>query len=101
MLCRPGGFRTDKLWVERYCYPARNLVLQREQIASVAVKPLRPEMRIGLGIDQLGVDADLFPRPTDASFEYVAHAQFAADLLCVHLLVPVRERGISRDHKHI
>jgi hypothetical protein len=33
--------------------PARNLVLQGEQIAHVTVEPLRPQMRVGLGIDQL------------------------------------------------
>jgi len=44
--------------------PAGDLVLQSEQIASVAVEPLRPEMRVGRGIDQLGADADLLTLPS-------------------------------------
>ena len=58
-------------------------------------------MRIGLGIDQLGIDADLVARPPDASFEQVAHAKLAADLLRVDWFVPVSERGIARDYEAI
>jgi hypothetical protein len=50
-------------------------------------KPLGPEMRVGLGIDQLDVDADLVARSTDAPFEHIADAQLAADLLRVDRLV--------------
>jgi hypothetical protein len=59
MLGRPGGLRRDELDAERICEPARDLVLQSEQIARLAVEPFRPEMRVGRGIDQLGADADL------------------------------------------
>ena len=52
------GLRADEFEVEGGCYAARNFILKREQIARVAVEALRPEMRIGLGVDQLGVDAD-------------------------------------------
>jgi hypothetical protein len=48
-------------------------------------------MRIGLGVDQLGIDADLIARPTDASFKHVADAQLAADLLRIGRLVPIGE----------
>ena len=101
MLGRPGGLRADQLEVERDRDPARDLVLQSEQIARVAVEPLGPEMRVGLGIDQLGVDADLVARPPDAPFQHIAHAQLAADLLRVDRLVLIGERGIARDHEHI
>ena len=50
--------------------PAGDLALKSEQIASVAVEPLRPEMRVGRGIDQLGADADLATGPPDAAFEH-------------------------------
>jgi len=56
-------------------------------------------VRVGLGVDQLGVDPDLVGRPPHAAFEHIAHAQFAADLLCVDRLVPVGKRGVARDHK--
>ena len=62
MLGRPGGLRRDQLDAERAREPARDLVLQREQICGVAVEPLRPEMRIARGIDQLGANAELVAR---------------------------------------
>ena len=101
MLGRPGGLGGDQLDAERVREPARDLILQSEQIARVAVEPLGPKMRIGRGTDQLGVDAELVAGPPDAPFEHIAHAQLAANLLRVDGLVPVRERGIPRDHEHI
>ena len=59
MLGRPGGFHSGKLKVKRNSNSVRDLVLKREQIARVIVEPLGPEMGVGLGVDQLGVDADL------------------------------------------
>ena len=59
MLGRPGSLRSDQLDAERVRDLARYLVLQGEQIAGVASEPLRPEMRVSGGIDQLGVDAEL------------------------------------------
>src|ERR1700737_2138350 len=58
-------------------------------------------MRVGRGIDQLGVDAEVVARSPNAPFEHIAYAQLAADLLRVDPLVPVRERGIARDYEHI
>jgi hypothetical protein len=55
--------------------------LQSEEIAGAAVEPFRPEMRVSRGIDQLDADANLVARPTDASFEDIAHPELAADLL--------------------
>jgi hypothetical protein len=92
MFGRPGGFRGDQFKVECNRDPARNLVLQGEQIARVAVEALRPEMRIGLGVDQLGVHADPVVSPPDAAFQYVAHTKLAPDLPCVDPFVPVGER---------
>jgi len=87
--------------VERDGDPTRDFVLQGEQIARVAVEALGPQMRVCGSTDQLRVDSDLIARSPDASFQHVAHPQLAADLLCVDRLVPVRERGIPRDHEHI
>jgi len=101
MLGRPGGLRTEKFEVERDCDPARDLVLQGEQTAHVAIEPLRPQMRISLGIDQLGVYADLAPRSPDAPFQHIAYTQLTANLLGVDGLVPVGERGIARNHETV
>src|ERR1700730_17343144 len=100
MIGRPSSLRCDQLNVERNGDPARDLVLQREQIARVAVETLSPQMSVGLGIDQLRVDADLVTRPTDASFEDITHAQLAPDLLHFYRLVPIGERGIARGYEH-
>jgi len=83
MLRWAGSFRGDQVEIECNRDPARNLVLQGEQLARLAIKPLRPEMCVGLGVDQLGVDADLIARPADAAFEYIAHTQLAPNLLGV------------------
>src|SRR6516165_5064362 len=68
ILCRSGGLRGDQFKIERESDPPRDIVLQCEQVAHVAVEPLGPEMRVGLSIDQLSVDADPAPRPPDATF---------------------------------
>ena len=75
MLGRLGGRSSDQLDAQRVREPARDLVLQSEQIDRVAVEPLCPEMRVARGADQLGVDADLGALPPDAPFEHIAHAQ--------------------------
>ena len=54
---RPDGLPADQLQVERDGDPARDLVLQREQIARVAIESLGPQMCVRLGVDQLGSDA--------------------------------------------
>jgi hypothetical protein len=42
MIGRACGFRADQLEVQRDGDPARDLVLQGEQMADVAVEPLGP-----------------------------------------------------------
>ena len=79
--------------------PAGDLVLHSEQIGGVAVEPLRPEMGVGCRIDQLSADPDLAAGPPDAAFEYIAHAELAADLLCVDRLALVGERGVALNHQ--
>ena len=98
---RAGSFRTDQLPTECVGDAARDLVLQREQIADIVVETLCPKMRVGCGVDQLGVDPDLVARTPDAAFEHIAHPKLAADLLGVHLLAFVREGSAARDHQNI
>ena len=56
-------------------------------------------MSVGGSIDQLGADADLAARSSDAAFEHVAHAQFAPDLLDVDRFALVGKTGIAGDHE--
>src|SRR6516162_11235767 len=58
-------------------------------------------MRVGLGIDQLGGDADLSAGPPYAPLEHITHSQLAADLLRVSRSVPISERSIAGDHGHV
>jgi hypothetical protein len=51
MLGWPGGFRSNKLKIQRYSNSVRDLVLEREQIAHRIVEPLGPEMGVGLGVN--------------------------------------------------
>ena len=46
-----SGFRPPELKVARDCDAARDLVLQGEQIARVAVEAVGPQMRVPLGIN--------------------------------------------------
>ena len=97
----PRSLGLDQFEIERYCNPARNLVLQGKQIPGVAGEALRPEMYIRFGIDQLCRHADLTLRPLDLSLQHIAYAKLAADLLCFDRPVPVRESGVARDDEHV
>src|SRR5262245_37085985 len=101
MLGRPSDLRINELEVERDRNPARNFVLEREHIARIAVEPLCPQMHIGLGIDQLGTDADLVARSPATASEYIAYAQLTTNLLGVDRLVAIGERGVARDYQHV
>jgi len=56
-LRRPGRLRAEQLEIERDRDPASDLVLQCNQIRGAAVEPLGPQMRVGCGIDQLGINS--------------------------------------------
>src|SRR6516225_8795724 len=56
---RSGGLSIGQFEVERNSDAAGYLVLQCEQIADIAVELLGPQMRVGLGVNQLGIDPNL------------------------------------------
>src|SRR6516165_3114026 len=58
-------------------------------------------MRVTLGIDQLGVNANLVGRSPDTPFEHIANTELPADRFCIDWPVPVCESTIPRDHKHV
>ena len=85
-LGRPRCLDSNQLGSEGGRDPARDLVLQGKQIGGDAVESLRPQMRIGFGVDQLRIDVGLVARALDAPLEDVADTEFAADPLCVDWL---------------
>ena len=58
-----------------------DLVLQLEHVFERAVEAVGPEMRAGFGIDQLPGDAHPVAALAHRTFEHIAHAKLAADLL--------------------
>ena len=58
-------------------------------------------MRIGLSVDQLGVDPHLVAQAANAAFQHITHTELAADLPGVDPLVLKSESGIARDDDHI
>ena len=76
-----------------------DLVLQVEDVLERAVESVGPEMRAGLGFDQLAGDARRVAGLAHAALEHIAHAEFAPDLLDVDRLALVDEARIARDHE--
>jgi hypothetical protein len=61
----------------------RDVVLNRKEIAELAIVALRPNVVSSQRVDELGGDADPVPRLADAPFQYVPGAELLADLLDV------------------
>src|SRR5208282_5636436 len=98
MFDRAAGFGDRKLRLQRAGDPRRDLVLQGEQVADIAVETLGPELRTGFGIDELDIDPYLVAGPLYAALEDVTHAQFSADPLDV-IVALVGESGVAGDHQ--
>ena len=75
--------------------------MQGEQIGAVTIEGFRPQMRVGLGIDQLDIDSCPRTGSAYASFQHIANPKLAADLFRGSRPIPVSKRGIARDHEHI
>ena len=81
---RPSGLHSDQLGAEliasrlviSICRAKRSPVSQSNRSAH--------KCDVGCGIDQLGGDADPVVRPSDASFEDIAHTEIAANLLRIY-----------------
>ena len=57
---RPQSLGLDELDAERIGEAGYEFHLQFAELAALPVEPLGPDMRAGLGRDQLGVDGDVF-----------------------------------------
>ena len=77
------------------------MILQLEEIGDAFLEPIGPEMRAGLAIDKLRVDAHPVLVALHRAFEDIAHAQFLADLLGVDVLALEGEGGVARDHEAV
>ncbi len=77
-------------------HPVGHVVLQDCHIAALFVIAFGPDMFSRRCIDELGGDADLIARPSDASFDHVADFQVFPDLLHLHRLVIDEARGCGR-----
>ena len=97
---RQGSLRSDQFEIEGVCDPTRDLVLQGEEIAGVAIESLGPQMRVALGVDQLRANAYLLARSLDAPLQHITHTELAADPARVDGPVTVGQRGVARDHEH-
>src|SRR6516162_8942606 len=74
-----------------------DLVLHVEEIGDQLIEALSPEMRAGLGLNQLDIDAHTISRSLDTAFEHIAHVEFASDLLEINRLALVCEGCAAPD----
>jgi hypothetical protein len=86
---------------QRICQSRHHLILQPEQIGYVFLDAVGPEMRAGLRVDELGVDAHPVLVALHRAFENIAHAELLADFLGVKVLALESEGGVARDHEAV
>src|SRR6266700_5853728 len=58
----------------------RDVAFDRENVGEFSIKTLRPQMRIGRGVNQLHVHPDLIGRLLHAAFENVCYTKLLGDL---------------------
>jgi hypothetical protein len=96
---RAQALGLKELHAERVGDAGDGLDLQGAELPALALEPVRPDMRAGLGRNELRVDRDRLADAPHAPFERVAHVEVAAELLCVDRLALIGERGLVRDHE--
>ena len=90
--------RAEQRDLELLDHVGRDLVLDREDVVELAVVGLRPQVRVGAGLDQLRRDPDRVARLAHRAFEHVRHVQRARDLRDSDFLALERERRGARRH---
>src|SRR5947209_9505044 len=101
MFGRSGGFGADQVEIQRDRNLTRYLVKQPEQVVGGLLEAIGPDMKVGLGVDQLGIDADPISNPAHAALQDVTNAQVATDLSAVDQLIAISERRVAGDHDHV
>ena len=89
--------RLDQLRAQLAGEPSNNVVLHLEQIGQFLVETLGPEMRAGVAIDQLYVNAHAVAPALHPPLQRVAHVQVAADLPEIDRFTLVGEGGVAGD----
>ena len=79
-MLRTARLGLDEFGLKLVRQPCDDLVLHAEEVGQGLVEALGPEMRSGLGLDQLHVDAHAASAALHAAFEDVAHVELAPDL---------------------
>jgi hypothetical protein len=78
-----------------------NGILHLQAVGPVLVELVSPEMRIALGIVELGMHAQPVATRLHAAFEHKAHAQILADLPHIDWLALVSESGRVGDDETV
>jgi hypothetical protein len=84
-------------WRDRPDNALSHLVLQIEDVAETTIKPFRPKMCPGGGIDELSRDAHPIGRFANAALQHVTHPELAPDLLHVDGAALVCEARVAGD----
>jgi hypothetical protein len=87
---RPVFLFRRQLELERRNDLLGEFVLNGEDVSEVAIEAIGPDMRTALSVDELAGNADPVARLPHAAFQYIAHAEIAANLLHVDRLAPCR-----------
>jgi hypothetical protein len=83
---------------ERADERANDIVLDCEHLLLVTIVSFSPKMIAGFDVYELDSDADAGPKLSDASFDNVLSAEFAAYRSHINALTPELERCVSREH---
>ena len=95
---KPGLLIRRELCFERRGDPQRHIGLDHEDVGQVPVVGLRPEMVVGLGVDELGDDAHPISVAPHAPFEQRRDIQAGSDLAQALLPLLERHHRSARDH---
>ena len=78
-----------------------DLALGFAKVTTIRFEPVRPHMCAGFTIDQLHIGLNLITHPPHASFEDIANAEVAGDLLGVDGFALVSECCVASDHQTV
>jgi hypothetical protein len=98
---RAQSLGVDELGAERIADARDRLGLQFAEFGALAFEPVGPNMRAGLGRDELSVDRDRLADPPDAAFERVSNSEIAPDLLEIDGLPLIGRSGRAADHEGV
>ena len=93
-----GFFARRKIGAQGERDPARQLGLEREEIGDLAIVGVVPNVEIGAGVDQLGIDPHPVRLAPHGPFHHVGDAERFADLAQVPRPASVLAHGSAADH---